>query len=246
MTKVISIVNHKGGVGKTTTAINLAAGLSRHGKKVLLMELDAQACCASVFAHLADGVTSADVINGKKAEPLSMNPDASLCFIPGSIELEKITSDMKNARPVMDAIHRLSEEFQYDVIVLDTAPALDMMTMSAMIASDGVIIPVETHYLATKGVERCMGVIDKMKQQQGHPDLFGIVMTKYDARTNIQRTILNHVRKEYAGKMFDTIIRNCVALTEMSLTAMSIFDYAPRSNGAMDYEALTNEVLKKL
>jgi len=251
---IVAITNQKGGVGKTTTAINLAAGLSMKGLKTLLIDLDPQANSSmsfvdvhalerSVYDTLVDGrVPLRDVIL-----PTAKTPQLSLA--PANIALAKLEAklvgEIDGIYRLKDALAPLQEEYQY--IVIDTPPTLGLITVNALVASTHVLIPIQSSYFALEGTDDLLETIDKVKAR-ANPQLqiLGAVITLYDKRTLLARDILGEIRKVFGDKIFKTTISKSVRLEESPAYRESIFTFAPRSSGAYEYYKLSEEVLSRV
>lgn len=250
---IIVIANQKGGVGKTTTAINLAAALAQQGKKVLLVDLDPQSNSTLSFLE-------PERVNGGAFELFSdpeypaddlIYPTAieNLCLIPARISLAKLEAkligDFDAAFKLRDRIEELKGKF--DFILIDTPPTLGILTVNAMVAADHIIIPIQSSYFALEGTDDLLETIEKIKARPNPAlNLLGVVVTLYDKRTTISHDVEKHIRGVFGDKAFKTVITRSVRLEESPAHKMSIFEYAPRSSGALEYESLSKEVLKRV
>lgn len=251
---ILTITNQKGGVGKTTTAINLAAALASKGLKTLLIDLDPQANSSmsfldihalshSMFDVLADPTVSMrDILQLAEKVP-------NLAIAPSSIALAKIESKLLGE---IDSHFRLKDALapiqgDYDFIVLDTPPTLGIITVNAFVASTHVLIPIQSSYFALEGTDDLLETIDKIKQR-ANPQLqiLGAVITLHDKRTLLSRDIVEQIHRVFGDKLFETTITKSVRLEESPAYKESIFTFAPRSSGAYEYYKLSEEVLSRV
>ncbi|HEV3458364.1 MAG TPA: ParA family protein [Thermoanaerobaculia bacterium] len=251
---IIAIANQKGGVGKTTTAINLAAGLASKGMKTLLVDLDPQANSSMSFLDIRqlkttmydaltqDGVHLADII--VPAEKVG-----NLAVAPSTIALAKIEAKLIGE---LDSHYRLKDELlkvqeSYDYVVIDTPPTLGIITVNALVAATHVLIPIQASYFALEGTDDLLETIDKIKLR-ANPQLqiLGALITMYDKRTLLAKDILEQIQSVFGVKVFNTIITKSVRLEESPAYRESIFSFAPRSTGAYEYYRLSEEVLSRV
>jgi len=250
MNKVIAIAQHKGGVGKTTTTINLGAALQRKGYKVLLIDLDAQANLTeslAVSSEQSKGILEA--LKGQaKPESLTIKTQSGLDIIAANIDLAGLEVELLNAvgRELIlkEVIKPLRKH--YDYILIDCAPSLGLLTVNALTAADLVYIPLQAEYLAIKGLNTLIDIITLIKKHLNKKlDIGGVIITQYDSRKVLNRNTGEAVNKLLKGKVLKTKIRENIALAEAPTAGQDIFNYAPSSNGAADYKALADEIVKK-
>ncbi len=251
---IIAITNQKGGVGKTTTAINLAAALASKGLATLLIDLDPQANSSMSFLDLSKphrGVYEALTEPGVGISDVTQPAEklAQLKVAPSSIHLAKIEAKLLGE---IDSYYRLKDEIElirkdYDYIVIDTPPTLGIITVNALAAASHVLIPIQSSYFALEGTDDLLETIDKIKQRT-NPELqiLGAVLTLYDKRTLLSRDIHEQVSQVFGEKLFETVISKSVRLEESPAYRESIFTYSPRSTGAYEYYKLSEEILSRV
>lgn len=248
MAKVISILNHKGGVGKTATTANLGAALQSKGLNVLLIDLDGQ-------ANLTDSLglsvnlenTIYEAMRGKiKTLPIYENKDG-LQIVPACLDLSVAETELLSepGREIILASLLKPLRNNYDYILIDCPPSLSLLTLNAMTASDSLIIPVQAEYLAMRGMAKLTNVIDTVKERLNQDlKIEGILITLYDNRKNLNQSISEMVKEHFKEAVFNTVIRNNVAIGEATTQGRDVIHYAPKSAGAEDYISLCNEILK--
>ncbi|ADV50059.1 ParA family protein [Cellulophaga sp. E16_2] len=252
MGKIIAIANQKGGVGKTTTTVNLAAALGVLEKKVLLIDADPQANATSGLGIDVDSIeigTYQLLEHTKTAEEIiieTTSPNVDL--IPAHIDLVAIEIELvdKEEREYMMKKSILSLKEKYDYILIDCAPSLGLLTLNALTAADSVIIPIQCEYFALEGLGKLLNTI-KSIQRIHNPDLDieGMLLTMYDSRLRLSNQVVEEVRKHFSEMVFDTIIQRNVRLSEAPSYGESIIKYDASSKGAENYLSLAQEVLNK-
>ena len=235
--KVITIANHKGGVGKTTTAMNVGAGLAEAGGRVLMIDLDSQRNLTGIFLPDYDGRTVIDALRDGGELP-TVQVRERLALIPSALTLTaSAVTDVYSLRRLVPP--------EYEWVVIDCPPSLDSVTTLALFATDRVIIPLTAEVLPLKGLGTLVDYLTAVEEARGAGGLLGgIVLTRYDGRKTLSRMVAEQVRDTYGDKVFRTMIRDNVAIAEAQLSGKTVTEYAPKSNGAKDYADLTAEVLK--
>lgn len=252
MGKIIAIANQKGGVGKTTTTVNLAASLGVLEKKVLLIDADPQANATSGLGIDVDSVemgTYQLLEHSQSAlDTIITTSSPNVDLIPSHIDLVAIEIELvdKDKREYMmkQALEGLKEK--YDYILIDCAPSLGLLTLNALTAADSVIIPIQCEYFALEGLGKLLNTI-KSVQKIHNPDLDieGLLLTMFDSRLRLSNQVVEEVNKHFSDMVFDTIIQRNVRLSEAPSYGESIIKYDAASKGAANYLNLANEVLKK-
>lgn len=269
--KVIAISQHKGGVGKTTTAINLGAALARRGYAVLLIDLDAQANLTdsvgvqthrmpveALIAHGPKMKTIADVLDKQQAVlPIyktQCEPDLEcLDIVPASLDLAgseaalhaKVIGRELVLKGLLNEV-RNSDGQPYDFVIIDCPPSLGLLTINALAAADDIIIPVQAQYLAVRGLNSLTDIINLVRSTiNSQLKIFGVLVTQYDSRKVLNRDTGETLAEMFDATIFKTKIRDNVALAEAPTAGQSIFEYQPTSNGAADYTQLADEILDR-
>jgi chromosome partitioning protein len=252
MGKIIAIANQKGGVGKTTTAVNLAACLGVLEKKVLLIDADPQANATSGLGIDVDAIefgTYQLIENSVKAQDLIIKTDSpNVDMIPAHIDLVAIEIELvdKERREYMMKEALIGIEALYDYIIIDCAPSLGLLTLNALTASNSVLIPIQCEYFALEGLGKLLNTV-KSIQKIHNPDLDieGLLLTMYDSRLRLSNQVVEEVNKHFEGLTFKTIIQRNVRLSEAPSYGESIINYDAASKGSENYLSLANELIQK-
>jgi len=250
---IIAIIHQKGGVGKTTTAINLAAAFARRGTKTLLLDLDPQANSSisfldplkidrSAYELMMDGQEPGDL-------PIYKSMNDNLDLVPARISLAKLESKLVGD---FDAPFRLKDRIEplkktYNVIVIDTPPTLGLITVNALVAATHVLIPIQSSYFALEGTDDLLETIEKVKARPNPGlEILGVLVTLHDKRTTLGKEVYEQIRRVFGQKLFETVITKSVRLDESPAYKESIFTFAPQSSGAVEYEKLCKEVITRV
>jgi chromosome partitioning protein len=254
-TKVIAVANQKGGVGKTTTAVNLAACLASTGKNILLFDLDPQANATSgVGIEKIEGDSAYQVLLGAGSLLEKIKPTAfeRLALIPSEVDL--CAADLELAR-MENHLTRLAQVLQpvrdsgrYDVIFIDCPPSLGILSLNAFAASDGILIPLQCEYYALEGISMMTRILDQLRAAGVNPklEIFGVVMTMFDGRTRLSNEVVEEVRKLLGAKVFETEIPRTTRLAEAPSFGKPIIHYDKYSSGSAAYEVLAQEFWERL
>lgn len=249
MAKVICLSNHKGGVGKSCSTCNIGAGFSRKGKRVLLIDLDPQANLS-----LSLGIKDSDnniynVLLGQIALSQAIyNLSVNLDIVPSTLDLAgaEIELSAEAGREVILREALLDVLYNYDYIFIDCSPSLGILTTNALTASNEVLIPLQPHYLSLQGMTKLTGVIEKIQRRLNKElKIGGVFITQYDARKVLNRDIAQAIEEHFQQMVFKTRIRDNVALAEAPGHGKDIFRYNAKSYGAIDYDALCNEIIQR-
>lgn len=252
MSRIISLANQKGGVGKTTTAINLSAALAKAGQRVLLIDADPQANASSglgvdireldrtIYECLVNGIDPASAIIETRVKGLDIIP-SHIDLVGAEIEMLNIDNRENILKGI---VAPLSEK--YDYILIDCSPSLGLITVNALTASDAVIIPVQCEFFALEGIAKLLNTVKIIKQKL-NPGLKieGFLLTMYDNRLRLSNQVYEEVKRHFGDLVFNTVIARNVRLSEAPSHGLSVLDYDASSKGAKNYQALAQELLKR-
>ena len=251
MGKIIAVVNQKGGVGKTTTAVNLTAALHDLGLKVLLCDFDPQANATSglgvdkrkvkkdVYDTVVNGIPTAEaIVTTKYGDVLPSSADLA------GAAVELISLPNPNHR-LLNALQQVKD--QYDLILIDCPPSLEMLTLNGLAAADGILVPVQCEYYALEGLSDLMSTLRMVKKRINPAlEIFGVALTMFDGRTNFSTQVAQEVRRHFPGKVYSTVIPRNVRLAEAPSHGLPVTAYDRSSKGASAYKAMAEEIKKKL
>jgi len=247
MSITIAISNHKGGVGKTTSTVNIGAGLAMAGKKVLLIDMDPQANLTQSYGITKSDVSVYEVLTGE-AKPMMVNIFENLDVLPSTLDLSGAEMELSNEAGreyiLREAIAEVSQN--YDYILIDCPPSLGLLTINALTAADEVFIPLQAHYLAIKGLTKIVEVIGKVqKRLNKNVQITGVFVTQFDKRKVLHRDVVETIYTYFQEKLFNTRIRDNIALAEAPSQGLDIFRYDPECKGAEDYRSLCQEIIER-
>ncbi|MCB1099547.1 MAG: ParA family protein [Verrucomicrobiales bacterium] len=252
--RIIAVANQKGGVGKTTTSMNLAACLAERGVRVLLLDLDPQANASSALGYppqpggsLYPVLLGEDWLEGK----IVQTRFPSLSIIPSEMELAGIEIELARAENhltrLAEVLAPLRNDGRFDYMIIDCPPSLGILMTSALAAADGLLIPIQCEYFGLEGLAKIVEIHEQITQSDINPNVTieGILMTMYDSRTNLSKSVVEDVRRVFGDLVYKTIIPRSVSLSEAPSYEQSIIEYAPSSRGAVAYRELAKEFLKR-
>lgn len=254
LTRVIAVANQKGGVGKTTTAINLAACLAENGRKVLILDLDPQANATSGFGlEKKTGGSCYDAILGDTALADLILPTGvkNLDIIPSEMDLcgadvELATSE-DNLNKLKSALDPVVQSGRYHLILIDCAPSLSLLTLNALVAAEEVLVPLQCEYYALEGISMIKQVLDQIRDSGANPGLKfgGILMTMFDGRTKLSQQVLSEVHEYFEDLVYETVIPRTTRLAEAPSFGKAVIHYDPYSAGSAAYEVFANEFAER-
>lgn len=250
MARVISVFNQKGGVGKTTTVVNLSAGLGKEGRRILVVDLDPQGNATSglgVDKNAMDRTIYDIMINGEGVEDAIVATSAEgVDLIPADVSLAGAEIELGYTDERELILKRALDDLggDYDYVIVDCPPSLGLLSLNSLAASDSVIVPIQCEYYALEGVSQLMQTIDLVKRTVNRElEIEGVVLSMFDGRTNLSIQVVEEVKKYFKGKVYRSIIPRNVRLAEAPSHGLSVLDYDPRSKGAEAYKDLAEEFL---
>jgi chromosome partitioning protein len=253
---ILSLAIQKGGSGKTTTAINLAAAIQQMGKRVLIVDMDPQANCTQALGVLEEPDFGTYQLLKKEAAGEEVNAREAILTTKSGVDLIPSGLELANAEIELVSVYgreKLASQLlkplkqSYDYIFIDCPPAIGMLTVNALAASDYVLMPLQAEFLPLNGVRSFLRSFEKIRKQI-HPQLklLGFILTKFDERKSMNRSVLQQLESEFGGKVFQTRVRTNIALAKAQEAGLDIFHFDKSSNGALDYHQLAQELLGRI
>ena len=247
MAKIISFSNHKGGVGKTTSVVNIGAGLAELDKKVLLVDFDAQENLSQSFG-IKDEEDNIYLALRESYTPSPLSIKKNIDLIPSTLDLSGLEVELNNEAGREYLLSELLDPLThyYDYILIDCPPSLGLLTINALTAADEVIIPIQAHYLAIKGLTKITEVIQKIRKRiNPRLEIGGVIVTQYDKRKVLNRDVAESIHDFFNNNVFETKIRDNITLAEAPSEGKDIFAYNPKCYGAQDYMNISKEIVYK-
>lgn len=249
MPQVIAVTNQKGGVGKTTTAINVAYNLAKTGKTTLLLDLDPQGNASSGLGVSKDGVSTRDVLSGKAGltDAVQKTAYSKLEVVPTDAQLATLETEIASEKNRAIRLKEALAQDNHDIVVIDCPPSLGLLTVNALSAANSVIIPVQTEYYALEGLGQLLETM-KLVRQALNPQLaiLGVVMTMHNARTTLSSQVEEQLRTNFKDRLFETVVPRNIRVAEAPSHGKPVGEYDKWSKGARAYKALTKEILERL
>ena len=254
-TRIIAVANQKGGVGKTTTMINLAAGLAEKGRRILIVDFDAQANATSGMGlEKTEGQSLYGVLlgEGRAADFIKTTAVRRVDLIPAEVNLAGAEIDVarldRYLHRLSDALAPIVAEDRYDVLFVDCPPSLGILTMNALTAADAILLPIQCEYYALEGLSVMIRLVDQVREGGANPRLQieGIVLTMFDQRTNLSNQVVQQVVEHFGDKVYATVIPRTVRLSEAPSYGQPVMVYDPQCTGTVAYRALAREFLKRM
>lgn len=249
MGQIIAVTNQKGGVGKTTTTINVAYNLAKSGKKVLLVDLDPQGNASSGLNVSKSEQTTRDVLTGKVKlnEAVKSTDYNNLAVLPTDAELATLETEIATAKDRALRLKTALQSSEFDIVLIDCPPSLGLLTVNALTAADSVIIPVQTEYYALEGLGQLLETMKLVRQALNpHLAILGVVMTMHNSRTTLSAQVEEQLKSNFKERLFETVVPRNIRVAEAPSHGKPVGEYDKWSKGARAYKALTKEVLERL
>lgn len=249
MTDILAVTNQKGGVGKTTTTINVAYNLAKAGKKVLLVDLDPQGNASSGLSVNKTGKTTRDVLSSNVGLSDAVQETAykNLSVLPTDSELATLETEIATAKDRAIRLKKVLTDSDFDVILIDCPPSLGLLTVNALVAANSVIIPVQTEYYALEGLGQLLETMKLVRQALNpHLAILGVVMTMHNARTTLSAQVEEQLKKNFKDRLFETVVPRNIRVAEAPSHGVPVGEYDKWSKGARAYKNLSKEVMERL
>lgn len=247
MSHIYCFANHKGGTGKSTTTLNVGAGLVRLGNKILLIDLDPQTNLTVMLGiYSRPDKTLYELLSDEcNIEDTIVSINDKLGLVPSSLDLSGIELEISSERGRETKLKRLLSPIvnNYDYVLIDAPPSMSLLTINGLVASQKVFIPVQTEFIALNGLTKFIEIVKKIKTLNSELQIGGVIATRYDSRKILNRGVIEKIKELFGDKLLNTIIRENISLAESVAGGLDIFSYAPKSYGAEDFSLLVNEIL---
>lgn len=242
---IISIVNHKGGTGKTTTTINLGSALAMDGQRVLLIDLDIQGNLSYSLGAEEDNLTVSELLLREISIQAVIKEREGMYLLPANESLADVELTLARLAERFHHVKNLVSSLSaYDFILIDCPPSLSLLTINALTASDYIIVPMQMDVLALRGLDSILNTVEKVKTLNSSLSVLGILPVMVDPRKNIHQEIVNHIKSNYVTRLFNSTIRTCVKAVEAPSFGESVLKYAPTCSTAQDYRLFATEVIQ--